>query len=602
MLRGHLFCLCLLTLLLILTVLPVWAGPGFRLDSSFGADGRIAVQLGMHGAGAHAVVVQPDGKILLGGFSANAARRDFALVRLNPDGTLDREFNRHGMVLLPAASGGAIQALALQADGSIVAGGYAENGLDRDFALIRLRPDGSLDRRFGNQGLVITPVGNGDDEIVALAVDHQGAVLVTGTVSGTAGDVVALARYRPDGRLDPEFGARGMILSGVGREALAQDLLVREDGRLLVVGSYRDGSQTGVLLAGFLPDGQPDSDFGTRGLVLFARNGEILEGYGAALLGDGSILVAGSTGSPGKRDAALFHFLADGRPDPSFGRNGVHVIQASGDDDVLYDLAVDGDRLAASGWLAAGSGRDFLLLTSTLEELVSRPPKKTGQQEKQKKRSWLRIHELVVQKSLSPAFVPAAPEGTLFQIATTSFGAGEDISYGVAIQPDGKLVVVGSMETGQNTEFALARYEQSPTPMKLADRDEAVAAGLQNQTSEGGKKLAPDPTSMDSCFIASAAYGSLWHPYVTILRTFRDRYLLPHTPGRWLVQTYYHHSPALARLIADNSLLRQLTCVLLLPLVGFAWLLIHLGIPVFSVSLLLFTAWLIRSSFYRRTQ
>ena len=599
MFRGHLFCLCLLILLLVLTVLPAWAGPGFRLDSSFGADGRIAVQLGMHGARAHAVVVQPDGKILLGGFSANATRRDFALVRFNPDGTLDQGFNRDGMVLQPVASGGAIQALALQADGSIVAGGYAENGLDRDFALVRLRPDGSLDRRFGNQGLVITPVGNGDDEIGSLAVDQEGAVLVAGTVSGTAGDVVALARYRPDGRLDPGFGARGMILAGVGQQALAQDLLVREDGRLLVVGSYRDGSQTGILLAGFLPGGHPDPDFGDQGLVMFARHGEIFEGYGAALLGDGSILVAGSTGGPGKRDAALFHFLADGRPDPSFGRNGVHVIQASGGDDMLYDLAVDGDRLAASGWLAAGSGRDFLLLTSTLKELVSRPPKKTGQQGK-KNRSWLRIRELVVQKSLPPAFVPAAPEDTLFQIATTSFGDGEDISYGVAMQPDGKLVVAGGMGTGQNAEFALARYEQPHAPLKLADRDESLAAGLQNQTSEGGKEPAPDSTSMDSCFIATAAYGSLWHPYVTILRTFRDRYLLPHAPGRWLVQTYYHHSPALARLIAGNSVLRQLTCVLLLPLVGFAWLLIHLGIPAFAVSLLLLITWLIRSSFRRQ--
>ncbi|WP_457572843.1 delta-60 repeat domain-containing protein [Desulfolithobacter sp.] len=580
-------------------MLPAWAGPGFRLDSSFGADGRIAVQLGIHGARAHAVVIQPDGKILLGGFSANATRRDFTLVRFNPDGTLDREFNGDGMVLLPVAGGGAIQSLALQADGSIVAGGYAENGLDRDFALIRLRPDGSLDNRFGEQGVVITPVGNGDDEIAAIAVDQEGAVLVAGTVSGTAGEVVALARYRPDGRLDPGFGARGMILSGVGRKALAQDLLVREDGRLLVTGSYQDGKQTGVLLAGFLSDGQPDPDFGTRGLVMFARQGEIFEGYGAALLADDSILVAGSTGSPGKRDAALFHFFADGRPDPSFGRDGVLVVQASADDDVLYDLVVDGDRLAASGWLTAESGRDFLLLTSTLEKLVTMSAKKAGQEGK-KSRSWLRIRELVVHKTLSSAFVPAASEGTLLQIVATSFGDGDDISYGVAMQPDGKLVVVGGMETGQNTEFALARYEQPPTPLKLADGNEALAAAPQNQTAKEGKESDSDPESMDSCFIATAAYGSLWHPYVTILRTFRDRYLLSHTPGRWLVQTYYHHSPALARLIAGNSLLRQLTCVMLLPMVGFAWLLIHLGIPAFSVSLLLLIAWLIRSSIRRQ--
>ncbi|WP_456384854.1 delta-60 repeat domain-containing protein [Desulfolithobacter sp.] len=599
MLRGRLFCLCLLISLLVFIAHAARAGSGYRLDSSFGADGRIAVQLGMHGARAHAVVVQPDGKILLGGFSANANRRDFALVRFNPDGTLDREFNRDGMVLVPVAGGGAVQALALHADGSIVAGGYAENGPDRDFALICLRPDGSLDPGFGNQGLVINPVGNGDDEIGALAVDRKGSVLVAGTVSGTAGNVLAMARYRPDGRLDPEFGTQGMILAGAGRDALVQDLLVRQDGRLLVVGSFRDGNRTGVLLAGFLPDGRPDLEFGDQGKVMFAPHGEVFEGYGADLLGDGSILVAGSTGSPGERDAALFHFLADGRPDPLFGRNGVYVIRASVGDDVLCDLAVDTDRIAASGWLGVGSGRDFLLLTSTLQELVSRSPKKTGQYDK-KNRPWLRIRELVVQKSLPPAFVPAAPEGTPFQIATTSFGNGEDIGYGVAVQPDGKLVVAGGMGTGENTEFALARYEQASIILKPADRDELPAAGAQNQAPVTGKDPSPDSNSMDYCFIATAAYGSLWHPYVSILRTFRDRYLLPNAPGRWLVQAYYHHSPALARVIAANPLLRQLTCVLLLPLVGFAWLLIHLGTKAFFVFLLLLAVRLTRIPFRRQ--
>ncbi len=78
-----------------------------------------------------------------------------------------------------------------------------------------------------------------------------------------------------------------------------------------------------------------------------------------------------------------------------------------------------------------------------------------------------------------------------------------------------------------------------------------------------------------ACFIATAAYGSILHPAVTVLRTFRDRYLLACAPGRAAVNWYYRNSPPLAARIARSPGIRGLVRILLVPVIGLAWLALH---------------------------
>jgi hypothetical protein len=85
------------------------------------------------------------------------------------------------------------------------------------------------------------------------------------------------------------------------------------------------------------------------------------------------------------------------------------------------------------------------------------------------------------------------------------------------------------------------------------------------------------------CFIATAAYGSPMHPYVNILREFREAYLRPTVLGRLFIQGYERHSPAFAEAIADRPLLKAPVRALLWPLVGAAFVLVHAG-PLASVT------------------
>jgi hypothetical protein len=80
-----------------------------------------------------------------------------------------------------------------------------------------------------------------------------------------------------------------------------------------------------------------------------------------------------------------------------------------------------------------------------------------------------------------------------------------------------------------------------------------------------------------SCFIATAAYGSSMERHVKILRTFRDRYLLSRTAGRWFVNTYYRFSPPLANCIASHDSLRVMVRLSLLPVVGMSWMVLTIG-------------------------
>jgi len=121
---------------------------------------------------------------------------DFALARYNPDGSLDTTFSGDGLLTTDFGNNeDRAYAVALQADGKIVATGNASIGITNDFALARYNPDGSLDTTFDTDGLLTTDFGNSEDRAYAMALQADGKIVAAGYASNGGLNDFALARY-----------------------------------------------------------------------------------------------------------------------------------------------------------------------------------------------------------------------------------------------------------------------------------------------------------------------------------------------------------------------------------------------------------------------
>lgn len=181
------------------------------------------------------------------------ANYDFALARYNTDGTLDTTFGVSGKVTTgvsysPYASGdpsvpptlndGAF-AVAVQADGKIVAVGESYNGANHDFAVVRYNTDGTLDTTFDVDGVVTTAIGPNYDGATAVAVQADGRILVAGYSNYTDcnDSDFAIVRYNTDGTLDTTFGTAGKVTTSVSPYAdQAYAVAIQSDGKIVAAG------------------------------------------------------------------------------------------------------------------------------------------------------------------------------------------------------------------------------------------------------------------------------------------------------------------------------------------------------------------------------
>jgi uncharacterized delta-60 repeat protein len=160
------------------------------LDPTFSNDGLVTTDFVGYFDEIRDMAVDTGGRIVAGGqsceFPGNADEVcDFGLVRYTSDGSLDRRFGRQGRVRtdLGGDVGEGVRGVVVQADGRIVAAGDTSGPGGADVGLTRYRPDSRLDRSFGVNGVVITPVSPSTDEVGALALQADGRLVVAGTTA-----------------------------------------------------------------------------------------------------------------------------------------------------------------------------------------------------------------------------------------------------------------------------------------------------------------------------------------------------------------------------------------------------------------------------------
>jgi uncharacterized delta-60 repeat protein len=339
------------------------------LDTSFGGGGKVLTDVAGGADTAYAVAVQPDGKIVVAGSATVGTSVDFVVARYRPDGALDTSFGATATPGLVTTAFGAdadtAYALVLQPDGTIVVGGetYQGSATGVDFALARFDASGALDPTFGDSatpGKVVSALApnSGRDTIYALAlqnVDGEQRIVA----AGGEGDF-ALARYTAKGQLDADFGASGKVRGLYGSViGAARAVSVTSDGKLLVAGQR----QHDFALVRLSAAGQLDPTFGgsAAGKVvtpISVDNDD--EARGLALDADGKIVVAGWAyeGATTSGNFALARYASDGLLDPSFGGTGTVVTPVAAgtkaDQASAVLLQID-ERIPAVRVVAAGS-------------------------------------------------------------------------------------------------------------------------------------------------------------------------------------------------------------------------------------------------------
>jgi uncharacterized delta-60 repeat protein len=338
------------------------------IDRNFGIDGKVTTDMGggLRAEEALGVAIQPDGKIVVVGYTAipttpPAPRLPdtFALARYNSDGSLDTSFGTGGRV--SGNVNGIARAVALQPDGKIVLAGEFELALSNgtfvsDFTVARFNTNGSLDLAFGTSGTgqVATDIGNAANSARNLVIQPNGAIVVSGKpqCSQSGCDHTDVVRYNANGTLDTSFGSGGKLtLAGV---EVGEGLVRQSDGKLVLAGGVTTATvptTARFVLMRLNADGAIDTSFGTAGTVDTAFT-ESATANAVGLQADGKIVAVGTRAFSANPNFIVARYNTNGSVDATFGSDGNLSIDFFGFSDAGENVLVQPDGKIVVGGLA----------------------------------------------------------------------------------------------------------------------------------------------------------------------------------------------------------------------------------------------------------
>jgi uncharacterized delta-60 repeat protein len=388
------------------------AGTAGSLDPAFGHGGIVLTNLGLNAGGAQIQAIATDAALQANGDIVVAG--NFGLVRYLPNGALDTSFGTGGVAALPPNGIASIPAgLAVQPDGRYVWAGEATaaNGTNGAFAAVRFNANGTVDQSFGSGGLATAAFPNssvqGADTVL---VQPDGKILLGGEVllnTRGAPAAGALVRFDANGTLDQTFGAGGEVLSTVAVGNVAA-LGLDAAGDIFVLPAHAE----------FTPAGQPDAAVTPAAITASSR------GHGAEFLASGGYVLATAVGvARHDVDVQVQRFNADGSvaaASPAFDYSGATGLDQARD-------SAGGIAVQPNGQIVVG-GAHFLATSP------------------------IGLARVNANGTLDTAF---GAGGTL----TTTI-QGDESAAALLVQPDGKIVAVGSSENNSTgvTDVFVARY------------------------------------------------------------------------------------------------------------------------------------------------
>lgn len=364
--RTHPMKLHLLSLFILFTGLsfaPLTAQPG-TLDPSFGTGGKVRTTAGKNDIYSEKVLVQTDGKIIVGGYTKNTSNKDFVVVRYNSDGTLDTTFGIKGKVTTDF--GGLddyILSAALQKDGKIVVAGYVDSlGIRKKMGIARYNVNGTLDSSFRGYGKVAFKVtlNYKPESIEDILIQPDGKIVAI----GKAYDDMVVVRLDSNGYFDSTFNNKGWS-NIIGSHFVdgGTCLALQPDGKIVAAGYIFTTPYNQYYLARLTTDGKLDTSFNSVG-INFLEIRYHGEGYpsGIAIQSDGKIIIAGRTEITVSVECALTRLDTNGRYDKSFAGKGFRNYYIPGGTSYFNDVLIQPDgKILAVGTLSKAYDSQIIL-------------------------------------------------------------------------------------------------------------------------------------------------------------------------------------------------------------------------------------------------
>jgi len=432
------------------------------LDPTFDTDGKLTTVVNGGNEQAKAMVVQPDGKIVVVGYSGSTDS-DFAVVRYNTDGALDTTFDTDGMVTTPfGPDNDQAKAVAIQTDGKIVVAGWAGNQLtgQLDLAVARYNTEGSLDTTFDGDGKVITVIGAAFTYSVgsAMVIQPDGKIVVAGYSGSDPNYDYAVVRYNTNGSLDTTFDADGKVTTDFNGSDRAHAVALQPDGKIVITGDNQSGD---FGLVRYNANGSLDTTFDGDGKVTVSVSAGSDVAYSLAVQPDGKIVAAG----PADGDFGLARLNTNGSPDTAFDSDGVVTTDFGGFDWASSVAILPDGKIVAGGY---GNG-DFAVARYNNDG------------------------------SLDTTFDGDGKVSTTILSSTDWINA-------IAIQPDGKIVAAGYADNGTGgteNDFAVARFgiACTPEPTPTATATETFTPTATNTATDTPTSTAtdtPTPTATET--------------------------------------------------------------------------------------------------------
>lgn len=278
------------------------------MDNNFGTNG-VLILAGVEMEG-FSIKIQPDNKIVVGGQTVGS---QIALVRLNPNGTLDTNFGFNGMVTTAINNNTnycGLASISILDNGSIIGvGGYQLNLLYSASVIVKYDSNGVLDSAFGNNGVVVTDVNPQSDSFKTQAIQQDGKIIAAGFIANNPGATAVIVRYNTDGSLDNSFGNSGIFTPTVSGGSGVLSMLLQPDNKIIISGSQSLDWLGNYFIARLLSNGTLDTEFNNEGYNV-GNFGNVGTTFNSVLMQqDGKLIATGFTqiGNDGYSTIARFN-------------------------------------------------------------------------------------------------------------------------------------------------------------------------------------------------------------------------------------------------------------------------------------------------------